>query len=232
MSELPKLTVKEFDPNDRPREKALNFGIHTLSKAELLALILRTGTVSRPITDICKELLQSCGDSLCHLTRKNTKELMMVNGIGAVKAQQIEAIMELNKRFHEEKAHDAMIAIKSSTDIWNNMRYEIGNLNHEEVWLLTLSQRNSIIGRHKLTSGNYNSSLFDVKPAMKHAILDEAISIALVHNHPSGNLNPSGSDDNITRSIKTAANSLNIRVLDHVIVTTDDFYSYSDNGRL
>lgn len=232
MSDTPKLTVKEFDPFDRPREKAARFGLGALSKAELLALILRTGTVSRPITTICNELLDACGDSLYNLMRKSTQELLKVDGIGEVKAQQILAIMELTKRFAHETENPRLNIIRSSQDIYNNLKYDIGNLPHEEIWLLTLSQRHNVIGRHILSKGTYTASIFDVKMAVKHAILDEASAIILAHNHPSGTTMPSPQDDNITRQLRKAADILSLRLLDHVIVTTEGFYSYADQGRL
>lgn len=232
MSEIPRLTVKEFDELDRPREKAKHLGIKSLTKAELLALILRTGTVTHPITEICKELLGSCGDRLHNLVRKNEKELCLVDGIGPVKAQQIEAINELMERFASEKEHYRPEIIKSANDIYNNLRFDIGNLNHEEIWMLTLSQRHAVMGRHILSKGSYNASVFDVRMACKQALLDEAIAVVLAHNHPSGNLIPSPQDDTITRSLKRACETLNIRLLDHVIVTSSGYYSYSEEGRL
>lgn len=232
MSEVPKLTVKEFDEMDRPREKAARFGLGALTKAELLALILRTGTVNRPITEICNDLLRSCSDRLYNLMRKTDKELIKVDGIGSVKAQQILAIMELTKRFTNEETENKPTLIKSSNDIYKALKFEIGNLPHEEIWMLTLSQRNQIIQRHILSKGSYNSSVFDVRMALKAALIDEAISIVLAHNHPSGNLYPSPQDDTITRNLKQAANTLQIRLLDHVIVTNSGYYSYNDEGRL
>lgn len=232
MSDSPKLTVKEFDELDRPREKATRYGIKALSKSELLALILRTGTVTHPITEICKELLGACDNQLTKLVRKTNKELCIVDGIGPVKAQQIEAINELMERFASERDNYRPTIIKSSKDIYENLRFDIGNLPHEEIWMLSLSQRHAIIDRHILSKGSYNASVFDVRMALKHALIDEAIAIVLAHNHPSGQLFPSPQDDNITRALKRGAESISVRLLDHVIVTNSGYYSYNDEGRL
>lgn len=224
--------IRDINPEERPREKAARHGFGVLSNAELLALILRTGTLSAPITQICSELLDSCGGSFLRLMRKQEQELRLTNGIGPVKAQQILAIMELVKRFSEETLSSRPNVIHQSSDIYEHLRYEIGNKTQEEIWLLTLAQNNSIIGRHALTRGSAVASVFDVKLALKRALLDEARSIVLAHNHPSGNLRPSPQDDAITRTMKTAAATLDIRMIDHIIVTSSGYYSYADQGRL
>ncbi|MDE6329196.1 MAG: DNA repair protein RadC [Muribaculaceae bacterium] len=226
------LQVADADPADRPREKADRLGFGALTKAELLALILRTGTVSNPITSICDDLLATCGDSFLTLMRKHKSELMTIPGIGEVKAQQILAIMELTKRFHEEALSPRHTIIKSAADIYNLLRYEIGNKSQEEIWIITLSRRNSVIGRHALTRGSATASVFDVKLALKPAILDEASAIIMSHNHPSGNRLPSPQDDQITRKMKQAAEMMQLSFFDHVIVTNEGYYSYADEGRL
>lgn len=222
----------DLDPEQRPREKANKHGFSVLTNAELLALILRTGTVSTPITTICSNLLDESNNSFLLLMRKSQKELQLTDGIGPVKAQQILAIMELVKRFSEETLASRPKTIRQSSDIYETLRYEIGNKTQEEIWLLTLSRNNSIIGRHALTRGSAIASVFDVKLAIKKALLDEAQSIILAHNHPSGNLRPSPQDDNITRTLKNAAATMDLRLLDHVIVTSSGYYSYADEGRI
>lgn len=232
MSETPNLKIHDLDPEDRPREKANKFGFEVLSNAELLALILRTGTITSPITTICSNLLSACNNSYLSLMRKTQKELLMQDGIGPVKAQQILAIMELVKRFSNEALTARPQTISQSSDIYDMLRYELRNKSQEEVWLLTLRRNNSVIGRHALTRGSAVASVFDVKLALKKAILDEAQAIVLAHNHPSGNLRPSPQDDNITRSMKNAASTMDIRMIDHLIVTSTGYYSYADEGRL
>lgn len=232
MSDTPSLTMKDLDPNLQPREKADKYGYHTLSKSELLALILRVGVPGTPIINITSKLLEDNEGSLHNLMRRNVKEIMKTPGMGPVKAGQVMAILELIKRYGEEENNPDRMVIRDSKCIYENMRFQIGNLNKEEVWLLTLNRGNRIIGRHRLTSGSSTASVFDLKAALKKAVLDEASSLILCHNHPSGNRMPSPQDDQITRSMKTAAAAMEFRLLDHVIVTCEGFYSYADEGRL
>lgn len=233
MSELADTrTVKEMDLWEQPREKADKYGLHTLSKSELLALILRTGTVGNPITRICSDLINANEGSLHNLMRRNQKEIQAVGGLGPVKAMQVKAIMELIKRFVEEENEKSQFLITSAADIYKLMRFEIGNLNKEEIWLICLNRRHGVIGRHCISRGSSTASVFDLKGILKMAILDEASSIALCHNHPSGNTRPSPQDDNITQSLKRACTQMEINMIDHVIITAEGFYSYSVEGRL
>lgn len=227
-----KRLIRDIDPDDRPREKARKFGFKVLSNSELLAIILRTGTVGHAITDVCDELFASVNNSFSMLMRKHDAQLKMIPGIGNVKAQQILAIMELVRRFAEEERSSKPCIIRSAEDIYNELKYEIGNKTQEEIWMLTLNRRHEIIGRHALTRGSATASVFDVKLCLKLAILDDASAIVLSHNHPSGNQRPSPQDDNITQALKRAAASVDLRLLDHVIVTSTGYYSYSDSGRL
>ena len=225
------LTVKELAPDERPRERALKYGISSLSVAELLALILRTGLPNRPITTICRDLMRANDNLLTRLERRSLKELMMIPGLGSVKAQQIEAIMELVRRYvHEEIPRREQFT--SSDVIAKYMRHVIGNADHEEIWALFLDRRNCLISKRRITSGTSTASLFDARPILKHALLENAESIVLCHNHPSGNKQPSMQDDNITRALGKAAATMGMRLLDHVIVTIEGHFSYSDNGRL
>ncbi len=224
--------IRDIDPEERPREKAMKHGFSTLTNYELLALILRTGTIQCSITDICRKLFNSVDNSFAQLMRKSHKELTQISGIGDVKAQQILAIMELVRRFSEEQFQSRQTIIRTSGDIYDILKYEIGNKNQEEIWMLTLRRNNSLLGRHAITRGSATASVFDPKLLLKQAILDEAEGIIMAHNHPSGNLRPSPQDDAITRSMQNAANAMNIRMLDHLIVTASGYYSYADEGRL
>lgn len=232
MSDNPTFTIKDLSIEEQPREKALRYGMDSLTNSELLALILRTGLPGVPITQMTRNLLNAYGGSLHALMRRTEKEFQMIEGMGPVKAQQVKAIMALVKRFVEEEFASGMVQILSSRDIFNNLRLDIGNEPREQIWLLTLNRANRIIGRHHLTSGSSVASVFDLRNAVKLAILDEASAIILSHNHPSGNTRPSPQDDAITQSLKKAAQTLDMRLLDHVIITADSFYSYADEGRL
>ncbi|MBO4943761.1 MAG: DNA repair protein RadC [Muribaculaceae bacterium] len=227
---VPTKTMRDYAEEDQPREKALRHGIGILSVPELLAIILRTGVTGHPVIELCRDILKDAGNSLHNLQRKTRQQLMQTKGIGPTKAIQIEAIMELTKRFVEEGCGERPV-IRQSKDIYSLMRHEIGNLDHEEIWILLLNRRNQVIGRQRMTSGTANASLFDPKPILKYALLNNADGIIMVHNHPSGNNNPSPQDDTITRSLRDAAKAVELRMLDHVIVNAHSFYSYADNGR-
>lgn len=225
------LTVKELDPDQQPREKAIAHGVGVLSTAELWALILRTGTPGNPITELCRDMMKANDGKMHLLMRRSRKELTGIKGIGLTKAIQIEAVMELVRRYQSETIGKRPI-ISVSEDIWNIMRHEIGNLPHEEVWMLLLNRRNEVTGKKRITSGTMNASLFDVKPIIKEALLSEADGVILCHNHPSGNLRTSAPDDRITDMLAKACKVFELRFLDHVIITTDGHYSYRDSGRL
>lgn len=230
-SKPPLRTVKDLDPDDQPREKAEKYGCAVLSVPDLWAIILRTGTPGNPITELCRDLMRDNDGKLHRLERRTRQELMARKGIGLTKCIQIEAVMELMKRYaSEEPAHEDPIT--SSERIFSRMRYKIGDLDHEEVWILLLNRRNMVIREVCMSVGISTASLFDVKIAIKHALLENAEGIVLVHNHPSGATRPSASDDQITRELKEAAGFMKLKMIDHVIVTAAGFYSYHDNGRL
>lgn len=225
------LTVKEMSPDEQPRERALKYGCGALTLAELWALILRTGITGTPITQLCRDLMNFCGGSLYQLERMEFERLLEVDGIGVTKALQIGAVMELVRRYNKEQVGKRM-RIRQSTDIYDVMHPEIGNLPHEEVWALYLNRRNEIISKERITSGSSVASVFDIKKIIRQAILRKAESVVMCHNHPSGNLVPSIQDDQITRMLKDACVTMDLRMLDHVIVTPSGFYSYNDNGKL
>lgn len=224
-------TVKEFDPEEQPREKAEKYGCSILSIPELWALILRTGTPGMPITTLCKQLMADNNGRLHELERRHRAELRSRKGIGKTKSIQIEAVMEIMRRYAAEEPVRQQ-PVTSSEVIYRLLVDEIGNLDHEEIWLLTLNRRHMVTSRTCLTKGTATASLFDVKAAIKHAILQNADALVLAHNHPSGGLIPSPEDNNITRTLKEACNFMGLRLLDHLIVTANGYFSYNDQGRL
>lgn len=224
-------TVKELDSDDQPREKAEKYGCGALSTADLWALVLRTGLPGKPITDLCRDIMRQNDGSLHALERRDRREMLKIKGIGKTKAIQIEAVMEIVRRYCAEMPTER-VQIRSSVDIDRIMRHEIANLPHEEIWVVLLNRSNHVIGTKKITSGSATASVFDVKAIMKNAILENAEGLILCHNHPSGNLNPSPQDDQITRQCKQAAETLQLRMLDHVILSPAGCYSYADSSRL
>ena len=229
--EKPVKTVKEMDEDQQPREKAEKYGVSVLSVPELWAIILRVGSPGYPITELCRDLMRANGGSLHRLERRTKQELCELKGIGDVKAIEIMAVMELIRKYFQEDIPDDE-QIRTSSQIYKRMRHKIGNLDHEEIWMLLLNRRNQITKEFKLTSGTGTSSVFDTKNALKLAILENAEGIILCHNHPSGTLRPSIQDDKLTNDLKEACKFMGIRLLDHVIITSKDFYSYSDASRL
>ncbi len=231
----PVLTIKEMSKDERPRERAINHGIGSLTTAELLAIILRTGQPGLPITDLCRQLMGDNDNSLLRLARRTRSELMLTKGIGAAKALQVEAMMEIMRRYHLELTESStrqLHSIKTSQSIYERMRYRIANLDHEEVWIMLLNRRNQVIKEFQLTTGSSVASVFDTKMIIKRALLEGAEGLVMCHNHPSGNLRPSPQDDNITRKLNEACRTMDLRMLDHVILSVDGFYSYCDQGRL
>lgn len=231
--DAPKKTIKEMAEDERPQERALTHGIGSLTTAELLALILRVGQPGMPITDLCRQLMRDNNNSLQRLERRSRKELMLTKGIGNTKALQIEAIMEIMRRYHHEAITPGGVAlIKTSNDLHQRMRMRIANLDHEEIWIILLNRRNQVVNEFCLTKGSSTSSVFDSKMIIKRALLEDADGVAMAHNHPSGNLLPSPQDDGITRQLGEACKAMGLRMLDHVIVTAGGYYSYRDEGKI
>lgn len=224
-------TVKEMAQDDRPRERALKYGIGSLSNADLLALILRTGTTGHPITSLCRDIMTLCDQKFLNLERKSRQELMQLDGIGEMKAQQVEAVMEIVRRYSSETIGDR-VAVTQPDIVYNLMKPKIGNLAHEEMWVIFLNRANRVLGMMKVSEGGGTSTIFDVKRILRSVILAQAEGVILCHNHPSGNLHPSGPDDNITRKFQDACKVMEIRFLDHMIITTDGFYSYSNSSSI
>lgn len=233
--DAPVRTIKEMNQDERPRERAINHGIGSLTTAELLALILRTGQPGLPITDLCRQLMKDNDNSLLRLERRSRSELRLTKGIGDAKALQIEAMMEVMRRYQKEiidKSTQRLDLIKSAASIHERMRHRIANLDHEEVWIMLLSRRNEVIKEFRLTSGSSIASIFDTKMIIKRALLEDAQGIAMCHNHPSGNLRPSPQDDSITHKLSDACKAMELRFLDHVIITVGGYFSYSEEGRI
>lgn len=224
------MRVQDLDPELRPQEKALKYGVDSLHNYELLALILRAGQPGMPITDLTYNLLGGVEGSLVALGNKSHEEIMAVKGMGVVKSLQVAAIMALARRYFQQTNSGKII--KSSKDIDMVMRPEIATKPFEEIWLLTLNRRHEVLGKHFLTRGSAAASIFDIKNCIKTALVHNAQSIILCHNHPSGNLIPSPQDDQITHSLFEAARIMDLRMLDHVILSTEGYYSYQDQGRL
>lgn len=223
--------LKDQYSESLPREKALNKGIDSLMVSELWALVLRTGMPGYPITKLCEELMRANNNSLHDVERQPRELLMNVRGIGEAKALQIEAVMELIRRYNTETP-EAPEHIRRSEDIYRVMRPIIGNLPHEEIWLLLLNQNNTVRRKICITQGSSIASVFDTKKVLRAALFENCHIMALCHNHPSGNTSPSPQDDTLTSKLNAACKYLDFRLIDHVIVTANGYFSYADSGRL
>lgn len=226
-----KQSIKDWPEDERPREKVLRNGVASLSKSELLAILIGSGNAEDSAVELMKKVLASCGDSIAELSKLTVDDLCRFKGIGPAKAITIVAACELWKRRKFDEQGE-MPRIKCSADIFSYFHPIMYALNVEEVYLLLLNNMNRVIDHVKISSGGLTASAFDVRVVMREALMKRATAIALSHNHPSGNLKPSREDDNITASVVAACKIMNIRFLDHLVITQKGYFSYSDDGRI
>ena len=220
-----------WSSDDRPREKMLTKGIQTLSNAELIAILIGSGSRELSAVDLSKEILNKSNNDLNELGKYSVEDFQKIKGIGPAKAISIMAALELGKRRSASEVIDKKI-IKTSSDIFQIFQAILCDLKHEEFWILLLNRSNKIIDKAKISQGGISETTIDVRLILKNAIEKTASGIALCHNHPSGNLNPSESDKNITSKLISAAKLLDIIILDHVIVTDKGYFSFADEGIL
>ncbi len=231
LQEKSTFTIKHWAEDDRPREKLLQKGRGSLSDAELLAILIGSGSRTQSAVDLCKKILSDVGNNLFELGKLSVKQLQTYNGIGEAKALSIVAALELGRRRRAGEALEKM-KISSSSSVFELMQPEIGELPHEEFWIIYLNNSNKVIEKHHLSKGGITGTLVDVRLALKKALELGATALILTHNHPSGNLNPSSSDKQLTQKLKTAGESLDIKILDHIIVTEKSYFSFADEGLL
>lgn len=224
-----KVTIKNWAEDDRPREKLLLKGKNAMSDAELIAILLGSGTRTESAVDLAKYLLKEVSDNLIELSKQGVTDLMKVKGIGQVKALTILAAMELGRRRNEAEVI-VKPKITSSRDAFEIFRGSIGDLPHEEFWIILLNKANRVVRKCIISEGGISGTVVDPKKVFKIALDNHASSIILGHNHPSGNLQPSEADHKITRKIKDAGVMLDVAVLDHIIIGDDRYLSFADEG--
>ena len=231
MNTYKKLNIKEWAVEDRPREKLLSKGSRILTDAELIAILIGSGNLEETAVELSKRILQSVGNNLSELSRKDVDYLKNFNGIGEAKAVSIVAALELGKRCKEA---DVFIRkkITGSNDAAEYFLPLLADLNHEEFWVMLLNRGNKIIDSFMVSQGGISGTVIDVRLIMKSAIEKLASAIILCHNHPSGTLQASDADLNITRNIKDAAKLMDIAVLDHLIIGQNCYLSLADEGML
>jgi DNA repair protein RadC len=223
------IKITEWAPSDRPREKLIEKGAATLSDAELLAILISSGTKSKSAVDLGRELLALAGNNLNSLGRLGIPELRALQGIGEAKAVTIAAALELGRRRKLAEAPENG-QIKSSADVFNIFHPLLADLTHEEFWILFLNRSNKPINRMKISQGGISGTVTDVRIIMKKAVENLASGLVVCHNHPSGNNNPSESDIQITQKIRDAGSLLDVQLLDHIIIAGSAYYSFAANG--
>ena len=221
--------IKSWHQTDRPREKLLQKGCFALSDAELIAILIGSGNRQENAVDLAKRILDSVAYNLQNLSRLSIEDLMQFKGIGEAKAISIVTALELGKRRRLEKALENK-KITSSKAVFELMQPVLSDLKHEEFWVLFLNNSNVVLDKKCLSKGGITGTLVDTRLVFKPALAQLATGIILCHNHPSGTLNPSESDKNLTQKIKEAGQTLDIKVLDHLIITEKAYFSFADEG--
>lgn len=243
-----RLNIKQQAAEDRPREKLMAKGPSALSNAELLAILIGSGTTDETAVELMQRVLADCGNSLITLGRRSLDELMSeidvtddvtgkvkrmkrYKGLGEAKAITILAACELARRRSEEPAL-VRKEIHSSVDLFNYFLPKMQDLPHEECYVLLMNQACKVLGHLLVSRGGLTETAVDIRMIMREALLKRATVLALCHNHPSGSLRPSADDDRLTDRLSNSCKMMGIRLLDHIIVTDSGFYSYCEEGRL
>ena len=226
-----KLRINEWAEEDRPREKMMYQGASALSSAELLAILIGSGSVEESAVALMRKVLDAYHNNLGELGKATVEDLCKYKGIGPAKAITILAASELGKRRKDEQPRERQ-QIRNSEHIYHYFYPFMCDLPIEECWVMLLNQAAKVIQAVKISSGGLASTQVDIRCILREAIIKRATSLILCHNHPSGNIHPSVDDDRLTQSLFQASKTMNIRMLDHVIVTDGAYYSYADEGRI
>lgn len=225
------LNILSWAEEDRPREKLLLKGKTTLSDAELIAILIGSGTRSLSAVDVAKMILHKADNNLNKLAKFSVKDLQKIKGIGEAKAISIVGALELGRR-RKESDFIEIVKITCSNDIYQLMKPELLDLQKEEFWVILLNRANHLIKKERISSGGISGTIADPKIIFKAALDQHASFIVLVHNHPSGNLKPSRSDIDLTNKMKTGGKLLEIPVIDHIIFADNAYLSFADDGLL
>jgi len=226
-----KQTIRDWAEDDRPREKMASKGAATLSNAELIAIIIGSGNRQKSAVDLAKEILADNENNLIRLSNLEISDLIKYKGIGQAKAINVMAALEIGRRHLGEKASETT-SVKKSKDVFDYLNPLLAGKTSEEFWVLLLNRANKVIGKHLISIGGFTGTVADPKKIFRIALENRAIGIILCHNHPSGNLTPSESDIKLTKKLKEAGLSLEIPVIDHIIIGFNNYYSFADEGIL
>ena len=225
-----KKSIKEWAVDDRPREKAIKNGISTLSKSELLAILVGSGNDEESAVDLMKRVLNSCGNSISELAKLSVDDLCTFKGIGPAKAITIVAACELWKRREEKPGEQPCIT--SSLDLYRYFHPILCDSPVERCYVLLLNNKNRVIDHVLIGTGGFTATVVDIRLVIREALMKRATTIALCHNHPSGSIKPSREDDKLTENLSQACRVMNIRMLDHIVITDGAYFSYNDEARL
>ncbi|HBZ67810.1 MAG TPA: hypothetical protein DEO70_13330 [Bacteroidales bacterium] len=223
--------INQWAEDDRPREKLLLKGRQALSDAELIAILIATGSKNESAVDLSKRILKTANDNLLELARRSVNELMQIKGIGQAKAITIIAALEIGRRRSSAEPQQRM-QISSSNDAYLALVDVLADHDHEHFWVLLLNRANKVVFRSSISEGTSTGTMVDIKRIIKLALDWKAEGIILGHNHPSGNIKPSASDINLTQRIKNASSFFDLHLLDHIVVGDNVYYSFADEGSL
>lgn len=227
-----KAKIKNMAVCDQPREKLIHKGAASLTNTEILAIILRSGTHEESVIELSEHIMKDCDNSFMKLSQLSVEELVNnYKGIGQTKAIQIVATSEMTKRSKYEQVTGDTV-IRSSQEVYNRMAPFVAPLEHEEFWVLFLNRANKVISQKKISQGGFSGTVTDIRIIFRLALEKRATSIIICHNHPSGNTQPSSADRKITARIAEAGKTMDINLLDHIIVAGENYYGFADNGDL
>ncbi len=226
-----KLTIKDWALEDRPREKLVLKSKASLSNAELIAILIGSGTAKQSAVELSKEILASQNNDLNALAQLEVNDLKKFKGIGEAKAITIVSALELGRRRKASQPHQKP-KVTSSSDAFEYIKADLLDRNHEEFWIILLKRNNQIIKKELISRGGVSGTFVDAKIVFKKALEDLASGVILVHNHPSGGLKPSHADLKLTSKLKEAGSSLDISILDHLIIAGGSYFSFADEGLL
>ena len=228
---MDKLNINQWAEEDRPREKMERLGAEALSDAELLAILIGSGSPQEDAVSLMKRILNDCNNNLNTLGKKSIRDLCQYNGVGPAKAITIMAACELGKRRQKEKAEERP-DVGTATLIYNHMHPTLQDKDVEEFWILLINQNHRLIKKMCIAHGGISEVSVDIRIIIREAVLVNATILAVCHNHPSGSLAPSRMDNDLTYSIQNACKLMRIRFLDHVIITDGAYYSYHEEGEV
>jgi DNA repair protein RadC len=225
------LSIKDWAADDRPREKLLLKGVGSLSDAELLAILIGSGTRKISAVELSRQVLALSNNNLSELGKQSLADFMKIKGIGEAKAITIISAIELGRRRSQTDTTEKSL-ISSSKDVFNYFQPILSDLAHEEFWALYLNRANKIIDKYKISQGGVSGTVIDIRLILKRAIELLASSLVICHNHPSGNRAPSENDIAITEKLKQAAAQMDIKLVDHLIIADNAYYSFCDEGEI